>query len=96
MNEKIYACVLSSKDGEVPTTLKLAYGYDAGVKTAKKLASNHIAKIMEGQPDLDEFLLEIQNAKHLSDVVSVFNKIMLTALDRLETCYSAELIWDAE
>lgn len=94
MNQPIYACALSSKDGEIPAVLELAVGPDEGLKKLKKIAVKHIETVMEGQSDINEFIIEIQNANDFESALEAFNHSMSVAYNRLDTAYSAEIVYE--
>jgi len=89
----IYAIALGSRDGDTYTELKMASGAKAALEAVKELASKHIAYVLAGEDDAQQFVDKINSATSIDQAMSLFNDGMQEASDReVENSYSAELV----
>jgi hypothetical protein len=89
----IYAIALGSRDGDTATELKMASSAKAALEAVKELASKHIAYVLAGEDDAQQFVDGINEATSIDQAVSGFATGMQEAHDRrVENAYSAELV----
>lgn len=92
----IYAIALGSRDGDTSTELKMASGAKNALEAVKELASKHIAYVLSGEEDAQQFVDSINASNAIDQALSRFDDAMQEAHDReVENAYSAELVVEA-
>jgi gamma-glutamyl phosphate reductase len=92
----IYAIALGSRDGDTITELKMANGAKDALEAVKELASKHIAYVLAGEEDAQQFVDAINASNAIDQALSRFDDAMQEAHDReVENAYSAELVIEA-
>lgn len=90
---RIYAIAFGSRDGDTTTQLKMAWGEVEAVEFAAEIASKHIAYVLAGESDVQQFVDKIGSATDVAELLACFNEGMQAAHDReVENAYSAEIV----
>lgn len=90
---RIYAIARGSRDGDTTTQLKMAWGEQEAIEVINELASAHIAYVLAGESDVQQFVDKINSAISIAESLACFNEGMQAAHDReVENAYSAEIV----
>lgn len=91
--QTIYAIALGSRDGDTSTELKMANSAKGALEAVKELASKHIAYVLAGEDDAQQFVDAINASNAIDMALSAFDDAMQEAHDReVENAYSAEIV----